>query len=202
MIEQGPRLENTLNLVGKIQTKLVELEGKASVLVGGYALDLHGLDRTTRDVDLCICTADLFMKVLGAIRWLEKEGYECETRTPEPGDPLGGVVNVRGEDIYLIQIINFYSSQEVLPRVADHALEEGGAPLVDRHSDIRVCSLEHLVAMKLCARGKRDLEDVEAILEVREDFDIDKLQRIMAVHPRGTRLFEEFFSLQGDDSEE
>ncbi len=67
------------------------------------ALAVHGYVRDTEDFDIATAT----FRVLGL---LEKElglRYDVELVTPDADDPLGGCLNVTGDDFDLVQIVNF-----------------------------------------------------------------------------------------------
>jgi len=60
---RAPELEDLVSLCGALNR-----EGVRYVLIGGFAVILHGLVRTTKDVDLLIDTAPENIHALRAIR--------------------------------------------------------------------------------------------------------------------------------------
>lgn len=87
-----------------------------AVVIGAVALAAYHYVRHTEDVDLGV-NADLAqMRALTVS--LSNAGFSVELREPDSQDPLGGVIDVRG-DFGLLQIISF---ADRFPAVIDDAV--------------------------------------------------------------------------------
>src|SRR5579871_6837329 len=106
MLEGGsPRLERTLQVAERVRKILWE-HGVESAVIGAMALAVHGYPRATEHFDLGT-HADPFQVLPVVVAQLEREGYRAVLRQPDAGDPVGGVVDVEGEDFDPIQVVNF-----------------------------------------------------------------------------------------------
>lgn len=193
------KMVRTLDLVQEIQATLQEKDCQESVVVGGYALFVHGGQRFTKDVDVGVFTGDL-LNISSTIHSLRQQGYTCKLNHSEAGDVLGGVWDITGDDIYPLQIVNFYSHAPVLPFVAKGAISNRKQDLIVSHPDIFVCDVEYLISLKLGAGSRRDLEDV-ALLLSHSNVDVDRVFSILDEHKASDliALFTEHFSPEEEE---
>jgi predicted nucleotidyltransferase len=138
------------------------------VLVGGLAVNAWGYLRATRDVDVVpepskenLARLDALLAELGGKvdvggRLLESDAISTFLRT---GDRTLVVTDLGRVDVLqgLPQVPTF----EVLDAEASDVQIDGLA--------VRVCSLEHLLAMKRASERPRDRDDVEALEAAQAD---------------------------------
>lgn len=132
------------------------------VLIGGLAVAAHGYIRATRDVDVVPAPdRDNYERLAEALRTLEAElvgGDELPEVTLDAASLASGA-NFPVETAYgrldIMQDEPGIPSYETLARAAFGVDLEGRS--------IRVCSLEHLLAMKRAAGRDRDLLDVREL---------------------------------------
>ena len=137
--------------------------GFRALLVGGWALSIHGVNRQTIDVDLVIAEDDLPQ----AEALMARLGYRQAFRNPlfakfrASGGP--------GPDVDLL----FLTRDTMDVMLAESVAADFG------DARFRVPSLRHLLGMKLHAlkhgrtvRGVKDLADVEALVRG-NDVDVD-----------------------------
>jgi predicted nucleotidyltransferase len=137
------------------------------VLIGGLAVNAWGYLRATRDVDV---VPDPDPENLARLEGLLRE--------------VGGRVDVGGQLLSADAISTFLKTGDRtlvatnlgqvdvlqgLPQVPSFAELEGGATDVEIGGlVVRVCSLEHLLAMKRASTRLRDRDDVEALEAAQE----------------------------------
>ena len=147
------------------------------VVVGGYAVVLHGVPRFTRDLDLLVdLDRDNLEKLLSA---LERLGLE--SRPPVPADQL---LSERHRRRWIeekgLRAFSFWHPEHpylvvdvllVCPVSFEDAFEES-VEVSWQEQTARIAGIEHLIAMKRRAGRKQDVSDVEAlekVLELREE---------------------------------
>lgn len=144
-----------------------------AVVIGAVALAAYHYVRHTEDVDLGV-NADLAqMKALTVS--LSKAGFSVELREPDSQDPLGGVIDVRG-DFGLLQIISF---ADRFPAVIDDAVKASNLH-VREGSRLKLVPLPHLIALKLYAGGYKSKADIVEILKCNPETDLDAVRRLCA----------------------
>jgi predicted nucleotidyltransferase len=137
------------------------------VLIGGLAVNAWGYLRATRDVDV---VPDPDPENLARLEGLLRE--------------VGGRVDVDGQLLSADAISTFLKTGDRtlvatdlgqvdvlqgLPQIPPFAELEGGATDVEIGGlVVRVCSLEHLLAMKRASKRLRDRDDVEALEAAQE----------------------------------
>ncbi len=132
------------------------------MLVGGLAVNAWGYLRATRDVDLVpdpspenLARLDALLKALGGKvevggRLLTADAIATFLRT---GDRTLVVTDLGNVDVL-----------QGLPQVPSFASLDAEASNVDMDGlVVRVCSLEHLFAMKRASERSRDRDDLEAL---------------------------------------
>lgn len=144
---------------------------------GAQAVVAHGRPRLTADVDVTVELASTTPGELTALL----EGYAFHLRFPLPSDPA--------DPPRLIPLLHAPSSMPVDLVVAAPGLDEEfleRARAIDLGGAlVPVISAEDLVAMKILAGRRKDLEDVRGVLlEKRGELDLDRVRDVL-------RAFEE-----------
>lgn len=144
-----------------------------AVVIGAVALAAYHYVRYTEDVDLGV-NADLAqMKAITVS--LRNAGFSVEFREPDSQDPLGGVIDVRG-DFGLLQLISF---ADRFPAVIDDAVQASTLH-VREGSLLKLVPLPHLVALKLYAGGYKSQADIVEILKRNPETDLDVVRKLCA----------------------
>ncbi len=144
-----------------------------AVIIGAIALAAHRYIRQTEDLDFGINASLLKMRELTDS--LNREGFHTELREPDMDDPLGGVIDIRG-DFGLVQIVNF---GERFPAVIDDALRT--STLYAREgSSLRVIPIPHLIALKLYAGGHKSKSDILELIARNPEVDLDEVRKLCA----------------------
>ena len=129
----------------KVALRLAEIiGGDECQLAGGLAVAVHGFVRATKDIDLVVRLplSEVKRRLLG-------RGVEA---TLFRGDVLeGDFPCLRG----VLERVPF----DVLPELVAVDWEKGSVVLRGKEADLRVVSLETLLAFKLKAQGPKDLMD-------------------------------------------
>ncbi|MBI4025401.1 MAG: nucleotidyl transferase AbiEii/AbiGii toxin family protein [Verrucomicrobia bacterium] len=127
------------------------------LLVGGFAVNFHGVSRYTADLDLLV--TDAAYPMIFAI--LQKIGYREFHRQES-------FARLRSENLYLMDIDMLF----VDDRTFEKMWEVSCAATV-KNSSVRVPTIQHLFAMKLHAlkyghagRQRKDLDDVRDLAAV------------------------------------
>jgi hypothetical protein len=150
---------------------LLQKHGMDAVVIGAVALAAYHYVRQTEDIDLGV-NADLSgLRALAAS--LASAGYSVEFREPDAQDPLGGVIDVRGQ-FGLLQIISF---AERFPAVIEDALEASSLR-VRQGSPLKIVPLPHLIALKLYAGGHKSQADIVELLERNPGLDLDAVRSL------------------------
>lgn len=129
---------------------------------------MHGYAR--QSVDLDFATYENPFERLGELALLLREqGYSAELTTPDAEDPLGGVINITGEDFDPVQIVNFLNplNQQRIHTLVGEALAE----LPVESGRTQVVSAELLVVLKLYAGDSQSLNDIQRLIQANPDID-------------------------------
>ncbi|MCC6453016.1 MAG: hypothetical protein IT171_08990 [Acidobacteria bacterium] len=140
-------------------TESLNSAGIEYAVCGGWAMAIHGLPRSTKDIDLLILTDDL-SRVLPLVRaqGFEIEGlplhFDVEIRRNSKIDPLTKeLVTI---DLLLVnELMNDVWRSRKLLQWAE--------------GEVVVVSREGLVKMKLLAGRKQDLLDIEKLREAEDE---------------------------------
>ncbi len=161
-----------MSLLAKVASHF-GLRRTAFAAVGGVALAIRGVSRSTFDVDLL--TTDT--AVLTDPYWLlpERDGAQVEIRRGDGDDPLRGLVRLVARDERPVDVVVGRGSwlEGVVGRAEPFALLDTTVPVV-RAAD--------LVLLKLHAGGTQDLWDVTQLLAGDREGDL--------AHEVGSRLAE------------
>jgi hypothetical protein len=144
-----------LSLLRDVTSRL-EAEDIAFALIGAAALALHGVSRSTADVDLLTvdnrCLGDAFwshLKRPGLVLRLIKGDFE---------DPLAGSVRLSAPAERIVDVVvgRYKWQSEVVERAERLSIGE---------IDLPVVGPADLVLLKLFAAGPKDAWDIAALLE-------------------------------------
>lgn len=137
--------------------------GVQFVLIGGFAVGMHGVVRATRDVDIVPDPApDNLGRLAVVVSALEGRqiGVDTEFLPHQPdaaGLAAGGsfqLATIHGQ----LDVLQEGGAIPAYAELADAALETEYEGL-----SIRYCSREHLIAMKRAARRPLDLRDLDEL---------------------------------------
>ena len=124
-------------------------------LIGAAAMAVHGVSRSTRDIDLLVAAASC----LSEAYWegLRTTGIEVNIQRGDADDPLAGVVRVRAGDESPVDLVVGRGAweAEILRRTTEVEVE--GVP-------VPVASRPDLILLKLYAGGPQDAWDIEQLL--------------------------------------
>lgn len=122
-------------------------------VIGAAAMAVHGVPRSTRDLDLFTlaaqCLSDAF--------WTALTGVEAEIRRGDAADPLAGVARLRAPGEPPVDVVVGKSPWQpaIFSRVRETEIEGVRVP---------VASVSDLILLKLYAGGPQDAWDVEQLL--------------------------------------
>ena len=136
-------------------TATLDANGIGYALIGAGAMSVHGVARSTLDVDLL--TTDT--RCLTPSIWdrLVQMGADVEVRRGDPDDPLAGVVRVSERDTRPTGLVVGRH------RWQERAVERAGPAAVGEQT-LPVVTMSDLVLLKLYARGAQDNWDVHQLL--------------------------------------
>ena len=159
--------ERIAGLLSKLQVECV--------VIGAIAMAAHRYIRHTEDIDLAV-NADL-SSLRAATELLQSEGFDVLFHEADGDDPLGGVIDVRG-DFGLVQVVSFAGR---FPIVIDDALVESDMVLGESRR-LRLSPLPHLVALKLYAGGMKSKADIVELLRRNPELDREALRQKCAAY--------------------
>jgi hypothetical protein len=144
-------------LLGRVAA-LLRQRATPFAVIGAAALAVHGVSRSTRDVDLLVTD----LACLGPGYWasLRDGGVDVSTRTAAPDDPLAGVVRMRQAGETVDVIVGRPTWQRHVVGRATGADVDGVSLPVARPAD--------LVLLKLYAGGPQDAWDIQQLLGLPE----------------------------------
>lgn len=148
---------------------LLAADGVPAVVIGAVALAAHRYVRHTEDIDLGVDANLPQMRALVAA--LEEDGFDAELHPPDGDDPLGGVIDIRG-DFGLIQVVSF---ADRFPAAIRDALA-GDPVLIRPGSGLRLVPIAQLVALKLYAGGPRSKADIFELLRRNPEADLEAIR--------------------------
>lgn len=142
-----------------------------AVVIGAVAMAAHHYVRMTHDIDFGVNADIQTLRAIAAS--LSKAGFEVELREPDGQDPLGGVIDIKG-DFGLLQIVSF---ADRFPAVIEDALQASSSTLRPG-SPLKFVPLPQLVALKLYAGGLKSKADIVELLKRNPDADLDEIRNV------------------------
>lgn len=174
----GSSADERLTLVAAERiAEILARGGIETALIGAVALAAHRYPRSTEDLDLAVGVDPGRLDQIAAD--LRRAGFTAEVSRPDADDALGGVLQVTGEGIDRIEIVNFVNPPAGgFPALAEAALKEAvpyreGTPL-------RVVTLPHLILFKLYAGGAKSKHDVLELLSRNPELELNELRETCA----------------------
>lgn len=140
------------------------------VVIGGVAVGVHGYVRATKDLDIVPESGlDNLTRLAAALRQLDAQqaGVGEFLKEEFPYDPTDPVQLAEGANFRLetrlgpLDIMQWVAGIEADPVYP--ALAEQAVTVRFRGTEIRVCGLEHLRAMKRAAGREDDLRDLREL---------------------------------------
>ena len=138
------------------------------VVIGGFAVIAHGVQRFTKDLDICPAPGpDNLSRLAALVRDLggEQVGVEDFEVDEFPFDPANPEDLARGGNFRLVTPLGVLDIMQWLPGIeADHAYPVLAPDAVTGEVfkiPVRVCSLQHLRVMKQAAGRPQDQKDLE-----------------------------------------
>lgn len=152
--------------------------GVRYVVVGGVAVNLHGYQRFTKDIDLVIeLVPDQALKALEALKAI---GYKpnLPVKLTDFVDPTVREGWIRDKGMMVFQM---YSDQSRLaldifvqyPLDFDELWNQS-IEIELPETSLRIASIEHLILMKRGAGRPQDLADIEALEKLKQYLDMDE----------------------------
>ncbi len=142
------------------------------IVIGGVAVGVHGFTRATKDLDIVPDPSmENLERLARVLREIKAQHIGLEDFSPEefPYDPTDPVQLAEGANFRLetslgpMDIMQWVAGIET--DLAYEELAPKAFPVTFRDSEIRVCSIEHLRAMKRAAGRPRDLDDLKQLGE-------------------------------------
>jgi hypothetical protein len=146
----------------------IAADGARSAVIGAVALAAHGYSRSTGDLDLAT-EIDPSMQLRDLAKKAGEQGWTVELTMPDREDSLGGLLTVKGEGFYPVQVVNFHNPFSSIPNPAREALI--GAVELRAAPGLKVVRVEDLVLLKLYAGGLKGLVDVHELLAAHPEVD-------------------------------
>ena len=172
MTQPATSLDATLAVAASVVEVLAQ-HGAEALIIGAMALAVHRYPRDTVDLDLA--TAIDPRELLAIAQELRATGLEVQVHLPDAEDPLGGVIDVRGEGADLVQVVNFLNPPAGgFPRLVADA-SATATPLIPG-KPLKVVDLATLVVFKLYAGGSKSRLDVLELLARNPELDLEQLR--------------------------
>jgi hypothetical protein len=135
----------------------LDAHGVAHAMIGAAALAVHGVIRSTADIDLLVTDA----RALDTATWasLAATGAHVDVRRGDAADPLAGVVRVTVPGGPTVDVIVGQARWQ-----ADAIAR--GTPATIAGATVRVVTPLDLVLLKLYAGGPQDAWDIDQLLDV------------------------------------
>jgi predicted nucleotidyltransferase len=151
----------------ELLVRLTEAEVRF-VLVGGLAVNAWGYLRATRDVDFVPDPSPENLAKLAAL--LQEIGGRVDVGSRLLDANSISTFLRAGDRTLVATDLGQVDVLQGLPQVPPFAVLDEGATEIDLDGlMVRVCSLEHLLAMKRASTRGRDRDDLEALEAVQED---------------------------------
>jgi hypothetical protein len=176
-----------VTLFGRVAAEL-ERAGIACALCGAGALAVHGVARSTYDIDLL--TTD--PRTLHDATWraLAATGAHAEIRRGDDDDPLRGVVRVTENGERPVDVI-------VGRHAWQAAVVDAARPSRMLGTDVRVVDVPSLILLKLYAGGPQDLWDIEQLMALGDAAVVQAVDAVVGQLPAPSRALWEPFRSRG-----
>jgi hypothetical protein len=142
------------------------------LVIGAFALSVHGVVRASTDADALIHISGTRMKQLRRV--FEAAGFQTELRFGDADDPIPamlGLSDLHGNRVDLLGGLQGLDPK-AFARGIDVTFQEG---------TLRFAGREDFIAMKCFAQGPQDLLDAKAAYRAAErPLDIDLMRRLAA----------------------
>jgi hypothetical protein len=174
-----------VTLLGRVAAELGRTH-IATAVCGASALAVHGIARSTYDIDLL--TTD--PRTLHDETWraLAASGVNVEIRRGDHDDPLGGVVRVTQEGQRPVDVI-------VGRHAWQTAVVDAADPMRILDAPVRVVDVPSLILLKLYAGGPQDLWDIEQLMATATSDVVRAVDAVIGELPAASRaLWEPFKS--------
>jgi hypothetical protein len=143
------------------------------VLVGGFAVLLHGIDRLTADIDLVVDLAP--EPASRAIEALLDLGFKAHAPVDARQFAVPAVREKWRKESGML-VLSFWDPENRRPTVdlfADYPMDferllNDSLVLPLATTNVRVASLPHLIAIKRAAGRPKDIEDADRLTELRD----------------------------------
>ena len=133
------------------------------ILIGGGAVNFHGVQRHSADIDFWVETTTENLKNLAQV--LKQLGYDFDTFPIEVFDQKQNI-SIHISPIFKIELITYLnfglSFQQVWEKSVESKIE------TQKAIKFRVLSLEDLITSKLKAGRPKDMYDVLSLREIKE----------------------------------
>ena len=154
---------------------VLQRTGVRYVVVGGVAVNLHGYQRFTKDVDLVIeLVSDRALKALQA---LEAIGYKptVPVKLSDFADPAIREGWIRDKGMMVFQMYSDQTRMSIgifvrYPLDFDELWDQG-TKIDLPGTSLRIASIDHLILMKRKVRRPQDLLDIEQLEKIKRLLD-------------------------------
>ncbi len=136
------------------------------VVIGASAMAVHGVSRSTFDVDLMTIDATALRTSIWTV--LENEGVDVDVRFGDIQDPLRGVVRFESPGQRPVDLIVGHGGWQA--GIFDHA-----GQAVFEGVELPVVGQVDLVLLKLFAGGPQDLWDIRQLLDCDQSNELQRL---------------------------
>lgn len=136
-------------------SRLLRERGTAFALIGAGAMAVHGVSRSTSDLDLLVTD----LRCLTDAYWSSPPGLSIDIRRGDATDPLAGVVRVRGGAGGPLDVVVGRNAWQAAAVAAAAPSEIDGV-------ELPVVGRRDLVLLKLYAGGPQDAWDITQLLGV------------------------------------
>jgi hypothetical protein len=140
------------------------------VVIGGVAVGVHGFVRATKDLDIVPDPSpENLSRLACALKQIDAQHAGLEDFSPEefPYDPTDPAQLAQGANFRLETSLGPIDIMQWVAGIdTDHAYRELASQALAvrfRETEIRICGLEHLRAMKRAAGRPQDLEDLKQL---------------------------------------
>lgn len=176
-----------MTLLGRVAAELGRAN-IASAVCGAGALAVHGIARSTYDIDLL--TTDLRALHDQTWRTLAATDVHVEIRRGDDDDPLLGVVRATQDGERPVDVI-------VGRHAWQTAVVDAASPSRVLGAPVRVVDVPSLILLKLYAGGPQDLWDIEQLLALAGADVVRAVDAVVGQLPASSRALWEPFRSRG-----